>query len=239
MRIIKSSRSATAISVVALFAALGGTSWAASGLIGSNQIQNGAITTQKIAHGAVTSGKLASGAVTSSKLAPGSVTSAAVAPGSVTSAAVAPNTFLAANGTAADSNELGGKAASDYVKGGGSVTSNSFELSSGQSRLLVNLGVGYVNGNCLAGGKPQLSYTAEVAPVNLIDWSTTYGGASTVNTTNGLTVGNSYAEPNPTGLPQQVTFQAAANGQVATAWTTGQDIGGTNCIFTGQALDAG
>jgi hypothetical protein len=229
MRIFKSSKSATAFSAVALFAALGGTSWAAGSLIGSNQIQNGAITTPKLAHGAVTSGKLATGAVTSSKL----------APGSVTSTAVAPNTFLAANGTAADSNELGGKPGSDYVQGGGSVASNSFELSSGQSRLLVNLGVGYVDGNCLAGGKPQLSYTAEVAPVNLIDWSTTFGGASTLNTTNGLTVGNSYAEPNATGLPQQVTFQAAANGQVATAWTTGQDIGGMSCIFTGEALSAG
>jgi hypothetical protein len=229
MRIVKSSKSATAISAVALFAALGGTSWASGTLIGGDQIQNGAVSSAKIAHGAVKSGKIANGAVTSSKL----------APGSVTSTAVAPNTFLAANGTAADSNELGGKPASDYVQGAGSVIGNSFELSSGQSRLLVNLGVGYVDGNCVAGGKPQLSYTAEVAPVNLIDWSTTFGGASTLNTTNGLTVGNSYDEPNTTGLPQQVTFQATANGHVATAWTTGQDIGGISCIFTGEALAAG
>jgi hypothetical protein len=228
MRILKSSKSATAISAVALFAALGGTSWASGTLIGSSQIANGAVTSAKIGHHQVKTANLASGAVTSSKL----------APGSVTSTAVAPNTFLAANGTAADSNELGGKPASDYVQGGGSVTGNSFELSSGQSRLLVNLGVGYVDGNCLAGGKPQLSYTAEVAPVNLIDWSTTFGGASTLNTTNGLSVGNSYNEPNSTGLPQQVTFQAAANGQVATAWTTGQDIGGASCLFTGVALNA-
>jgi len=229
MRILKSSKTATAISAVALFAALGGTSWASGMLIGTNQIANGAVTSAKIGHHQVKAANLANGAVTSAKL----------APGSVTSTAVLPNTFLAADGTAADSNQLGGKPASDYVQGGGSVMSNSFELSSGQSRLLVSLGLGYVDGNCLAGGKPQLSYTAEVAPLNLIDWSTTFGGASTLNTTNGLTVGNSYEEPNSTGLPQQVTFQAAANGQVATAWTTGQGIGGTSCIFTGEALNAG
>ncbi len=229
MRILNSAKSATAISAVALFAALGGTSWASSALVGTDQIANGAVTSAKIGHHQVKTGNLATGAVTSSKL----------APGSVTSTAVAPNTFLAANGTAVDSNQLGGKPASDYVQGTGSATGNSFELSAGQSRLLVNLGVGYVDGNCLAGGKPQLSYTAEVAPVNLIDWSTTFGGASALHTTNGLTVGNSYDEPNSTGLPQQVTFQAAAIGQVATAWTTGQDIGGTSCVFTGEALNAG
>lgn len=229
MRVLKSSKTATAISAVALFTALGGTSWASGMLIGTSQIANRAVTSAKIGHHQVKAFNLASGAVTSSKL----------APGSVTSTAVAPNTFLAANGTAADSNQLGGKPASDYVQGGGNVASNSFELSSGQSRLLVSLGLGYVDGNCLAGGKPQLSYTAEVAPLNLIDWSTTFGGTSTLNTTNGLTVGNSYEEPDSTGLPQQVTFQAAANGQVATAWTTGQDIGGTSCIFTGEALNAG
>jgi hypothetical protein len=63
---------ATMIAVVALFVALGGTSYAAFSLpknsVGSKQLKNNAVTTSKIKNGAVTAGKIKNGAVTAGKI---------------------------------------------------------------------------------------------------------------------------------------------------------------------------
>jgi hypothetical protein len=231
MKRLNPSGVAVALAAAALFVSLGGTTWA-SNLITGNQIENGAVTSAKIgrgqvknvnlASGAVHTANLANGAVTGSKLASNAVTSAKVLNGSLTAADVAPNTFL---------------------QGTGSMTSVRISVPAGQSGRLLSLGFGHIDGICAAGGKPTMAYVADAAPVNLIDWATTYPSSVTVHTTNGLTSGNYFAEPNPTGGPQSVTFQAAENDgisdHVATAWTTGQDILTTSCIFTGQALTTG
>jgi|SRR5579884_1856149 len=61
-----------AVSLAALFVALGGTSYAAFALpknsVGTKQLKNGAVTTKKIKNGAVTNSKIANGAVTASKI---------------------------------------------------------------------------------------------------------------------------------------------------------------------------
>ena len=71
---------ALVVSIVALVAALGGTSYAAFSLptnsVGAGQLTKGAVTSSKLKTGAVTSGKLKTGAVTTSKIRNGSVTKA-------------------------------------------------------------------------------------------------------------------------------------------------------------------
>jgi hypothetical protein len=215
------------LATIALFVSLGGTSLAAAGLIGTNQIKDHAVTANKIA--------------------PNAVTTAKVADGSLTSADIAPNTFLPANGTAQNSDQLGGRTASAFVQGTGNTVANRISVLAGQSRVLLSLGFGHVDGVCAAGGKPELAYVSDTTSVNLIDTVTTFGsphGTSDVQTTNGLTNGGSYIEPNSTVLPQSVNWQAAFTdgsgaSHVASAWTTGQDIGTTQCIFTGQGITTG
>ncbi len=84
---------------------------------------------------------------------------------------------------------------------------------------------------------------ADGATVNLIDWVSNFGGTTSLSTTNGLTNGGFYEEPHSNTFPQSVTWQASYNDgvldHVATAWTTGQDIGTTSCIFIGQAVTTG
>ncbi|MFZ0040003.1 MAG: hypothetical protein WAK93_01745 [Solirubrobacteraceae bacterium] len=69
---------ATLIALVALFVALGGTSYAAFSLpknsVGSKQLKNNAVTTAKIKNGGVTTGKIKNGAVTTAKIKNGAVT---------------------------------------------------------------------------------------------------------------------------------------------------------------------
>jgi hypothetical protein len=71
---------ALVVSIVALVAALGGTSYAAFTLptnsVSARQLTKGAVTSSKLKTGAVTSGKLKTGAVTTSKIRNGSVTKA-------------------------------------------------------------------------------------------------------------------------------------------------------------------
>jgi hypothetical protein len=201
-----------AIASASLFIALGGTSLAATGLIGTNQIKNGAITTPKIHNGAVTASK------------------------------VAPNTFLPANGTAQNASALGNHPSGDFLLGRGGMFANRITVPAGQSQLLLGLGFGDLIGKCAAGGVPQIEYQSNVTSVNLVDWVTDYGspsGTASIHTTNGLQKNGLYIESHNSVVPQSITWEAAFNDgspHVATAWTSGQDIGGTSCIFIGQAL---
>lgn len=75
------------VALLALFVALGGTSYAAIKLpknsVGSAQIKTGAVNTSEIKNGAVKNGDLGSGAVTGSKIKGNSVTSSKIKPGSL------------------------------------------------------------------------------------------------------------------------------------------------------------
>jgi hypothetical protein len=215
----------------------------AAGAVTTGTIAAGAVTTGTIAAGAVTTGKIAAGAVTSGQLGANSVNSGKVADGSLTASDIAPNTFLPTNATAANSNELGGKSASSYVQGQGFVLLNRITVPAGTSdQFLLDVGLGEIDGTCLTGAKPEVSFTSEVQDPNFIEWGTTFGTTPDINTLNALAIGSTYTEPNSGGVPQAITFQVAVNNgssnQMATAWTTDQDAGGS-CIFTAQAVSTG
>jgi hypothetical protein len=212
MRSLTRPSASLVLACVALFVALGGTSLAAAGLIGTNQIKNGAVTTAKLHSAAVTASK------------------------------VAPNTFLPATGTAQNADSLGNHPASDYLLGRGQMYYHRVQVPAGQTALILSVGFGDLLGKCAAGGVPQTEYQSNVSSVNLVDSVTNYGspnGTASIHTTNGLMKNGLYIESHNTVVPQAITWQAAYdNGtpHVATAWTSGQDIGTTSCIFIGQAL---
>ena len=118
---------------------------------------------------------------------------------------------------------------------------NRITVPAGQSQLLLGLGFGDLIGKCAAGGIPQIEYQSNVTSVNLVDWVTDYGapkGTASIHT-HGLQKNGLYIESHSSVVPQSITWQAAYNNgspHVATAWTSGQDIGGNSCIFIGQAL---
>jgi hypothetical protein len=93
---------ATMIASVALFVALGGTSYAAFSLpknsVGSKQLKNNAVTTGKLKNNAVTTGKLKNGAVTAGKInASGLTVPNALHANSATTAITATNATNATN----------------------------------------------------------------------------------------------------------------------------------------------
>jgi len=75
------------IALLALFVALGGTSYAAvslpNGSVGTDQLQQASVTTLKVAPGAITSKRLANGSVVRKKIGDGAVNSKKVANGSL------------------------------------------------------------------------------------------------------------------------------------------------------------
>ena len=71
------------ISCAALFISLGGIGYAASGMIGTNQIKDGAVTYNKIAPDAVGQVRLADGGVVNSKIAKGAVSYQDIQPNAV------------------------------------------------------------------------------------------------------------------------------------------------------------
>jgi hypothetical protein len=241
------STAALVVASAALFVALGGPAWAGS-LIGTSQIRNGAVTSKKIGRHQVKNVNIANGAVKAADIAKGAVTSAAVKRGSLTAADVASGAFLPADARAQDSKELGGKPATDYLTGAGGISGSGgmvygrISVAAGQTAQLLNLGIALIEGSCSASAVPTLSYVSEVPSVNLVDWGVAppLSGASA---TNDLTSGETLTLPNPSGSTQAVTFQAAFvnNGinRVATAWTTGQPAGPSDCLFIGQAMTTG
>lgn len=87
------------IALLALFVALGGTSYAAvslpNGSVGTDQLQQGSVTTLKIAPKAITSKRLADGSVVRKKIDDGAVSSRKVANGSLLAEDFAPGTLTA------------------------------------------------------------------------------------------------------------------------------------------------
>lgn len=75
---------ASPIALLALFVALGGGAYAASGQIGTAELENGAVTKAKLGKSSVVPGKIRGGAVTRQKLRNGLVNTAKLAPEAVT-----------------------------------------------------------------------------------------------------------------------------------------------------------
>jgi hypothetical protein len=234
MRKLNPSWAALMVAGAALFTALGGPAWAA-GMIDGSQIKNGSITSNKIGRGQIKTGNLAAGAVTAAK----------VAHGSLTAADVAPNTFLGAGATATNAAALGGVPASRFVQGTGSMIQRRVEVPVGTSdQFLLDTGLGELDGSCPTTMKPQLTFTAEAQPLDLIEWGTTWPSSTDINPVHDMLIGQSYTEPDATAL-QTVEFQVAQStnalpSRLATIWATDDGAGGgTECIFTAQALTTG
>ena len=229
---ITASRAALALSAIALFVALGGTAVAAS-QIGTKDIKNGAITSSKIKNRAVTHSKLANAAVTGSN----------VRDGSLLASDVAPNTFLAANGTAADSQRLGGLPANQYTQGRGSQVFRRAVVAPGGNLEFLVLGFATLTGNCSVGDVPTITFTPSVSDTNYFATIVTYPSTVSVDTLNAIPAGGGVTEPNGGGVPQMITYRDAYNDgvidHVATATATGEYLNGTGCLFTGQGLTTG
>lgn len=122
-----------AIGYLALFVALGGTSYAAVRLpansVGTRQLKPKAVTWTRIAPGAVTPTRLKWRAVTNSKIAPGAVNGSRVKDGSLSGHDLAPDSVSGAQidesslGVVPDSDRLGNIPPSGYVQGTGRVLS--------------------------------------------------------------------------------------------------------------------
>lgn len=231
MRRTKSSHVSLAISLVALFVALGGSALAVT-QIGTSQIKNNAVTSSKLANNAVSNKKVAGNAITSAK----------VKDKSLKASDIAPNTFLAANGKAADSAQLGGNPPSAYIQGSGRTVSSRVTATAGAAPVeLLDLGFGQIDGSCSSTDHPSLRYLTNVNNVEVVDWATAFPSTAVIHTLNGLTPGTFDQETNPGVTPESVTWQASTNDgvHIATAWTSGQFISGTGCVFIGQGLTTG
>lgn len=231
-----------AVSAEKLGAGAVGSAQVAAGGIATANLADGAVTSPKLGSAAVGTGNLADAAVSNPKLAANAVTSPKVADGSLTASDVAPNTFLAAHGTADNSTALGGLPVGSFLRGTGRQVSGRLVLpADGTTVEFLELGFGHISGTCAAGVFPRIRFVADLPTENVIAWTTNFNGATAtadIQTTNALTAGNFYEEPHTNTTPQSVTWQLAYNDgtdHLATAWTTGQDEGGS-CVFTGQAF---
>jgi hypothetical protein len=225
-----------------------GTAQLGTAAVGTGNIAGGAVTAADLAPGSVGasalapssvgSSALANNAVTSTKLSNNAVTSAKVADHSLTASDVATGTFLPAGGTAANSTELGGVGPTGYVRGAGRLMSNRATVAVGSTVSLLELGFAHVVGVCEANAIPVQRLVAELPLENVIYSADNFGNSTDVQTANALVGGGFLEATHTTPTPQTVMWQAAYNNgsdHLATAWTTGQDEGGT-CVFTGQAI---
>jgi hypothetical protein len=237
MRRVNSSHASLAISITALFVALGGTALAVT-QIGTNQIKNSAVTTKKLHNGAVTNAKLASKSVSSTKLANSAVTSAQLAgnsvssaniansavtnaklandsistsdiqTGAVTATQVAPNTFLPATGTAADAARLGGLLPGDFINGIGFTENRRLVVPAGQSIDLFGAGFGEFSAGCSGTDTMSVTWTPTVSNIEYLADVQLNGASPELFTLNGTPAGTGESEPSPaTGLPFLITYQ--------------------------------
>jgi hypothetical protein len=238
-----------------------------NGSITSNKIGRGQVRAANLAAGSVTASTVARGALTAADIAPNTFLAAngtaanssalggVPASGFLAANGTAANSsalggvpasgFLAANGTAANSSALGGVPASGFVRGTGNMLQNRIDIRVGaSSQFLLDVGLGEVDASCMAGDVPEVSFTAQAQPLDLIEWGT-LGSTSDINPLHGMLIGSTFTESD-TSVLKAIEFQVAQNlgtnsgqNRVATIWTTGDASGGTDCIFTAQALTTG
>jgi hypothetical protein len=263
MRRVNSSHASLAISVTALFVALGGTALAVT-QIGTSQIKNSAVTTKKLHNGAVTNSKLAgnsvssadiassavtnaklaNGAVTNPKLAGNSVSTSDIQPGAVTATQVAPNTFLPATGTAADAARLGGLLPADFVNGIGFTENRRLVVAEGSTVDLFGAGFGQFSVSCGGGGAGSVTWKPTVSNAEYLADVQVFGASPQIVTLNAIAAGSSDSEPNPaTILPFLTTYQigytAGGEDHIATMFINGRFESGTGCVFVAQELSTG
>jgi hypothetical protein len=217
---------ALAIACIALFVALGGTSYAAKLLIGPKNIKQNAVTHKKIKAGHVRSSEIQNGAVqmadlsgslqaqveSNFELLDGSVTTAKLADDAVTSPKVAPDSLTADDlgGGSVGSSEIGSSAVTDSELATNAVDSNEVE-----NRALDAVDVSQYSGTRNA--------NLPAAPAN--SCSTT-----TIDPTPGA--------ENINGRPASVTPGPTFSGNVSFHWeANGSTLRLMACNPTGAAID--
>ena len=214
----------------------------ADGAVTASKLGRGAVGTASLADGAITVAKLGADAVANGSLADSAVTSAKVQDGSLTSSDVAPNTFLAANGTAVNSQQLGGLTPAGFIRGTGRWVSNRVVVPAGGTAPILELNFAFIQGTC-PGSVPTQSIVAELPLENALYTAINFGTSSTagagttdVSTANAVNPGSALIATQASTAPQTVTWQAAYNDgkdEIATAWVSGQDVAGS-CVFIAQ-----
>jgi len=141
------------ISLLALFVALGGTSYAAINLprnsVSTKQLKKNAVTTKKIKNGAVTAPKIKNNAVRANKIKNGAVPAAKINTAGLT----VPNSTHATS--ADDASALNGLGANEFVQGGGLAVAGRATLvlgGGGLQHIVTVPGFGEVVGGCGSGG---------------------------------------------------------------------------------------
>jgi hypothetical protein len=225
----------------------------APGAVTGSKLAPGAVTSSSLAPGAVTSSSLAAGAVTSSSIAPGavgtsqlansSVTSAKVADGSLTASDVAPNTFLAADGTAADSDRLGGLLPADYLQGVGIMEDRRVTVAENGSSQFLSAGFGNLTASCGGTGQLTATWTPSVSDAEFGATVTVFGQSPTIEDLNAIGAGVPESDPSAATAPfsaiYQIGFTDAQGDHVATLFVNGRFESGTGCVFIGQELSSG
>ena len=214
----------------------------ANAAVGTRALANGAVTASTLGAGAVGTSQLASSAVANGNLANDAVTSAKVQDGSLTSSDIAPSTFLAANGTAVNSQQLGGLTAAGFIRGTGRWVSDRVVVPAGGTAPILELNFAFIQGTC-PGSVPTQSIIAELPLENALYTAINFGNSSTagagttdVSTANAVTAGSALVATHNNTSPQTITWQAAHNDgkdEIATAWVSGQDEAGS-CVFIAQ-----
>jgi len=229
MRRLSSSSASLAISLAALFVALGGTAVAVS-QIGTAQIKNGAVTAGKLHSAAVTSDKIKPGAIGSKRIANGAVTSPklgraavgtnALAGGAVTSSKLGP---AAVGASALAGNAVTSSKVADGSLTAGDIAPNTFLPATGTAADSAKLGGVAPNGYLQGTGKLR-SARLPLAPAT--------GATEFLELDFGHIAGVCDA-----GVSGKVRFVADLPIDNLIVWTT--NSGGTVDIQTSNALSAG
>jgi hypothetical protein len=236
-RRLRTPSPALVVSLVALFVALGGTTYAATTLaansVGTKQLKKNAVTSPKIKKGAVTASKINTSGLT--------VPHAAGADNASKLGGVPAAGFLTVNGIAADSQKLGGLSANQYTQGRGSQVFRRAVAQPGGSVEFLSLGFGTLTGSC-SGNIPQIGFTPDRDGENF--FATIFSDSSPVatDTENAIPAGTTVPEPNSNGHPQMITFQISFTDvvdHVASIVATGEYLNGTGCLFVGQGVTTG
>jgi hypothetical protein len=224
---------ATAIALVALFISLSGTAFAATGgdfLLGTSNKAN-SVTSLSNKKGTALS--LSSSAATPALNVSNSVQvpnlNASEVDGETSSA------FLPASGTAVNSNELGGNAASGYMQGGGNTTGARLSLTGfGYNVLLVTPG-STLDGLCDSGTSGPSLYifnNASTAPGASAMWWNKDGVGDVVP------LGSAYVTPGSGSTALYMVVVQVDNVTSVTTYTASEryNSGTDTCSFTAQAV---
>jgi hypothetical protein len=217
---------AIVISSAALFLSLGGVGYAASGMIGTDQIKNNAVTFSKIAPNAVGKVRLANGGVINSKIASGAVSFGDIQPGAVGTKRANLNQLQAriqntcATGTAVTSVDSKGNATcSPTLPAEYGTTANSATVTGTAttvSSLTLPAGPTY-----LAFANPQVSITSGATAARVNVTCTLTVGTNTVSRTAAVRSTGTTGDITTAALPLQLAGTAGTGTVSCTAATVG------------------